>query len=187
MLQGTVKSACRFLAILGLLSITVSLPATASAQTAQPNSQGVRGPKSPHSQKAVCDAAPAGVARCHAHLRTDPEATGSVPAAGARAPRAAPDVVGNNGAYDPSYLQSAYNTPSASGGSGQTIAIVDAYDNPNAEADLGTYRSNFGLPACTTANGCFRKVNQNGATSPLPAANASWGQEIALDLDMASA
>jgi subtilase family serine protease len=68
-----------------------------------------------------------------------------------------------------------------------TVAIVDAYDNPNAEADLGAYRSRFGLPACTTANGCFRKVNQRGQAGPYPAGNVGWGQEIALDLDMVSA
>ena len=47
----------------------------------------------------------------------------------------------------------------------ETVAIVDAYDDPNAESDLAAYRSQYGLAACTTANGCFRKVNQNGGTS----------------------
>jgi len=88
--------------------------------------------------------------------------------------------------YTPSDLQAAYNLPSATAGRGQTIAIVDAYDNPNAESDLAVYRSQFGLPPCTTANGCFRKVNQRGGTT-YPAGNTDWGQEIALDLDMASA
>jgi len=63
---------------------------------------------------------------------------------------------------------------------------VDAYDNQNASADLSTYRSQVGLSACTTASGCFRKVNQRGGPTP-PAGNVGWGQEIALDLDMASA
>jgi hypothetical protein len=88
--------------------------------------------------------------------------------------------------YGPSDLDSAYNLSSA-GGSGATIGIIDAYDDPNAESDLGAYRSQFGLPACTTANGCFKKVNQNGATSPLPAKNQSWSGEISLDVDMVSA
>ena len=91
--------------------------------------------------------------------------------------------------YGPADLQAAYNlaAASASNGIGQTIAIIDAYDNPNAEADLAVYRAHFGLSPCTTANGCFRKLNQNGATSPLPRADAGWAGEIALDLDMASA
>src|SRR4051794_30928287 len=88
--------------------------------------------------------------------------------------------------YHPADLQGAYNLNPA-GGTGQTIAIVDAFDDPNAEADLGVYRSTFGLPACTTANGCFKKVNQSGATSPLPPGDTGWGGEISLDLDMASA
>ena len=81
----------------------------------------------------------------------------------------------------------AYVLPSATGGTGQTVAIVDAFDNPNAEADLAVYRAQFGLPACTTANGCFRKVNQNGNASPAPAADMGWAEEISLDIDMVSA
>ena len=72
------------------------------------------------------------------------------------------DAVQKATGYHPADLQSAYNLPSASQGNGQTVAIVDAYDDPNAEADLGVYRSTFGLPACTTGNGCFKKVNQEG-------------------------
>ena len=68
------------------------------------------------------------------------------------------------------------------------MAIVDAFDDPNAEADMGVYRSTFGLPDCTTANGCFQKVNQHGQPSPLPQADTSgWSEEESLDLDMASA
>ncbi len=66
------------------------------------------------------------------------------------------------------------------------MAIVDAYNDPNAESDLGTYRSRYGLSPCTTANGCFKKVNQTGGSS-YPAASAGWSVEISLDLDMASA
>jgi subtilase family serine protease len=64
---------------------------------------------------------------------------------------------------------------------------VDAYDDPKAESDLAVYRSTYGLPPCTTANGCFRKVNQAGATSPLPAHDFGWAEEISLDLDAVSA
>ena len=90
------------------------------------------------------------------------------------------------GGYGPSDLASAYKLPT-SNGAGKTVAIVDAYDDPNAASDLSAYRSQFGLPACTTGNGCFRKVNQNGATSPLPSANSGWAGEIALDIEMVSA
>ena len=92
--------------------------------------------------------------------------------------------------YGPADLQDAYNLTSlsASAGSGRTIVIVDAYDDTKAEADLAVYRSTFGLPACTSASGCFQKVNQSGASSPLPPADTTgWSEEISLDLDMASA
>jgi hypothetical protein len=87
--------------------------------------------------------------------------------------------------YGPDDLRSAYRLP-ADGGAGQTVAIVDAYDDPNAEADLAVYRRQFGLPACTSADGCFRKVDQRGGTR-YPIRDYVWAQEISLDLDMVSA
>ena len=89
--------------------------------------------------------------------------------------------------YGPSQLQSAYVLPSSTAGSGQTVAIIDAYNDPNAASDLATYRSSAGLPAC--GNGCFSVVNQNGATSPLPssAGTTGWDVEESLDVDMVSA
>jgi len=82
-------------------------------------------------------------------------------------------------------LRSAYAI-TASGSATYTIAIVDAFGYPNAEADLKTYRAQFGLPPCTTSNGCFRKVNQTGGKT-YPRTNVGWAQETALDLQMASA
>ncbi|MER8187775.1 putative Ig domain-containing protein [Kitasatospora sp. NPDC094015] len=87
--------------------------------------------------------------------------------------------------YGPSDLASAYSLP-ASAGAGATVAIVDAYDDPKAESDLAAYRSQYGLPACTTANGCFKKVDQRGGTS-YPTADSGWAGEISLDVDMVSA
>jgi subtilase family serine protease len=87
--------------------------------------------------------------------------------------------------YGPSDLRSAYNVPS--GASGVTVAITEAYNDRHAAADLKVYRSEFGLPSCTTANGCLRIVNQKGAKSPLPKSNSSWAGEVSLDLDMVSA
>ncbi len=119
----------------------------------------------------VCAVPPAGEAGCHSWITVDKGGQ--------------PLVTINPAGYDPIDLQTAYGL-SANGGSGQTVAIVDAYDDPNAEADLKVYRANFGLPLCTTANGCFKKVNQSGGPTP-PRANASWAEEISLDLDMVSA
>ncbi|MEA3065511.1 MAG: hypothetical protein QOJ27_1963 [Sphingomonadales bacterium] len=126
--------------------------------------------------KAACEHGnPHGTARCHAHVVTDArgeEIDG----------QASPNVVPSG--YGPNDLRSAYNI-TTNGTS--TIAIVDAYGYPNAEADLAVYRSQFGLPACTTANGCFKKVNQNGVQGSYPATDTGWSQEQALDIDMASA
>src|ERR1700742_2844591 len=96
-----------------------------------------------------------------------------------------PDAATPSG-YFPADLQSAYKLPSSTAGAGQTVAIVDAYDDPSAEADLGVYRAQFGLPACTTANGCFRKVSQTGTTT-YPKKDGGWAEEISLDVDMVSA
>ncbi|WP_194925141.1 S53 family peptidase [Catenulispora pinisilvae] len=127
------------------------------------------GPTSAH----VCSqAVHPGYATCFALKRTDKKA---------RAMSANDTPSG----YGPSDLQSAYNLPT-NGGSGQTVAIVDAQDDPNAESDLATYRSTYGLPECSTANGCFSKIAQDGSTN-YPTGDTGWAGEISLDLDMVSA
>src|SRR5438067_11744829 len=118
----------------------------------------------------VCPSAAPATARCHSLVRVDNSAQ----------PLATSGPTG----YNPGDLTAAYNL--GAGGAGQTIAIVDAFDDGKAESDLAVYRSQFGLPACTTANGGFRKVNQNGGSS-YPRGDAGWAEEISLDLDMASA
>jgi len=101
---------------------------------------------------------------------------------------ARPDSTGSSTTVGltPSQIRKAYNLVGTSG-HGRTVAIVDAYDDPSAEKDLAAYRKAYGLSACTTANGCFKKVNQSGATSPLPSGDYGWAEEISLDLDMVSA
>ena len=93
---------------------------------------------------------------------------------------------GELGGFSPADLRSAYNLPSE-GGAGQTVAITIAYDNPNAETDLAAYREHYGLAPCTTANGCFKKINQYGEAKNYPEPNSSWATESSLDLDMVSA
>ncbi|HEV2973533.1 MAG TPA: S8 family serine peptidase [Solirubrobacteraceae bacterium] len=89
----------------------------------------------------------------------------------------------------PANVLAAYGLSGVTPPSTQTIALVDAYDDATAEADLAKFDSRFGLPACTEANGCFRKVNQNGAAAPLPASSRvverGWAQEIATDVEVA--
>ncbi len=127
--------------------------------------------------EAVCPAATPGTAACLALKRTD---------IAVRPATAASPLTSPPSGLGPADIKSAYALPSGPAGTGMTVAVVDAYDLPTAEADLAVYRSQYGLPPCTTANGCFRKVDQAGGTV-YPAADSGWGLEVALDLDMVSA
>ena len=88
-------------------------------------------------------------------------------------------------------IQKAYNVD-VTLGSGQTVAVVDAYGYTDIESDLAVYRSTYGLPPCTIASGCLTVVNDNGETTPLPAEGSDadaqgWIGETAFDVDMVSA
>src|ERR1700690_693543 len=110
-----------------------------------PTSAGVADASGGGTIQAACGPVPAGFARC---LLLEVKNT-----------QAARPLVGSApSGFLPADLQSAYNLPSAGAGRGQTVAIVDAYDDPSAEADLGAYRAQFGIAPCTSTNGCFRKV-----------------------------
>ncbi|MET3806349.1 hypothetical protein ABIB25_003364 [Nakamurella sp. UYEF19] len=89
--------------------------------------------------------------------------------------------------YTPANLTAAYGLPSGTAGAGQTVYVIDAFGYPNAESDLQTYRNYYHLPACTSANGCFKKINQRGGSSGFPPYDDGWAAETALDLDMVSA
>jgi hypothetical protein len=138
--------------------------------------------------KAPCAAPAAGHASCMVLVRTDVHGGLGVRGPAARAAGEDAAAAAPPAGFGPSDLQSAYNLPST-GGSGQTIAVVDAYDDPTAEADLAVYRATYGLPACTTANGCFTKVNEEGQQDDYPADDTytGWSLETSLDLDMVSA
>jgi len=92
---------------------------------------------------------------------------------------------GEKGGFDPQDLRSAYQIPTT-GGADETIAIVDAYGFVEAEHALAVYRERYGLPPCTTANGCFRKVNQKDQEGSYPV-EKGWNTEQALDIEMVSA
>ena len=156
-------------------------PGTPARALSHAGRAGVVNPASAPDARAVCQAMKVGYAACMALVRTNTRHYGGV------RPDATPP------GYGPSDLQSAYNLPPGTAGSGETVAIVDAYDDPNAEADLQVYRAQYGLPVCDTANGCFQKLNQDGQASPLPPAAGSvpgsfgWDAEESLDMDMVSA
>ncbi len=133
--------------------------------------------KSVNSHRTIhsCAVATAGHASCNAILYANVSSKGHVN----------PNASSPSGFF-PADLQAAYALPSSTAGVGQTVAIVDAYNDPNVQNDLNVYRAQFGLPACTVANGCFRVVSGTGS-SKLPRSNGGWAQEISLDVDMASA
>ncbi|MEV7046054.1 S8 family serine peptidase [Amycolatopsis sp. NPDC051061] len=83
-------------------------------------------------------------------------------------------------------LAAAYHLP-ATAGAQTVVGISIAYDAPNLEADLNEYRRQYGLPECTAATGCFRKVNQKGEAGPVPTKNLGWSVESTLDVSMVSA
>ncbi len=92
----------------------------------------------------------------------------------------------------PTDLEAAYRIPVPA--FTPTVAVVDAFDLPDAESELAYYRNYFALPPCTYANGCLLRVNQNGLTSNYPCtpcdttgAASIWQGEIGLDMDMVSA
>ncbi|MBO9580962.1 MAG: S53 family peptidase [Sphingobium sp.] len=162
-------------AILLLSNIFLAQPASTQAMPAAKveHSRGI------YHVKSCPGPAAAGNARCFAHVVTDSN--------GNPLARSQPQVATPSG-FGPADLRAAYALTSADwGSSATTVAIVDAYGYANAEADLAVYRAKFGLPACTTANGCFRKVNQRGQVSGYPREDTGWAQETALDLDMVSA
>jgi subtilase family serine protease len=149
-------------AAVGLSAGTVGVASSAEAVSAG------------HGQR-VCTSAASGEASCYALKLVD--ATGRAVAS----PNASnPPASGRT----PVQIRDAYKLTGGSGG--RTVAIVDAYGYPNAERDLGVYRSRFGLAACTSANGCLKVVDQNGGSN-LPQLNVGWAQEQALDLDAVSA
>jgi len=119
--------------------------------------------------KPVCPGpAAAGFTRCHAWVLR---------------PQASTSPTG----LSPQTIKASYGfSTSSTTGAGKTIAIVDAYNDPTAESDLAVFSSQFGLPACTTSNGCFTKVNQTGGTR-YPRTNSGWALEISLDVQWAHA
>lgn len=161
-------------AVVAALAMAVVPAVTASAATAPAQ----------HAARVAhaCAAPRPGFASCLAEVRTD------------LARRFAPSAPSGLG---PSDLLSAYQLASAaaSRGAGTTVGIVDAYDDPNAFADVNTYRAAYGIPALASCapgsvkgstTPCFAKSDENGGTS-YPAANTGWEQEISLDVDMVSA
>jgi hypothetical protein len=157
-----------------LLAVLVSVCALAAlwcprAQAARPGPTVLR----------VCGTPGPLTAACTALRLASPSAEGS-PAGEVTSPL--------GGFLTPAQLHAAYSLPTETKASSkETVAVVDAFDDPTAEADLRIYDEQFGLPPCTSANGCFRKLNQEGKASPLPPVQGEWAGEISIDVQMAHA
>ena len=130
----------------------------------------------------VCPPPARGRATCFALMRV-PVAAGTAGAAPFLQNDGASES-GPAGGLTPAQLSSAYEYAPTEGGTGQTVAIVDAYDDPKIEADLGEFDKKYKILECTTTNNCFKKVGQTGSTTSLPKADKEgWSVEIALDVE----
>jgi hypothetical protein len=169
-------------------------------------------PRSDYTVHAVCGAPTPGRAGClalqlvpqTAEARAHTHPLGLVRAA----PVAARSPAAGDYGLRPQDLHSAYDLPDSVAGA-QTVALIDAYNDPTAESDLKAYDEEFGLPECTTGDGCFRQVNQNGEAGnpPFPKTTkeletarkgsraareeaeeaTGWALEISLDIEVAHA
>jgi hypothetical protein len=170
------------------LLLVAALPALAGARAQLSDGFHVhRVCRAPHKHAAAClgmKLIPAALtsSELHANALTQSReaAKGAHPAVTVKSPEP--------GFLTPQRLHEAYSLPAETDASHvQTVAVVDAFDDPTAEADLDVYDKQFGLPACTSANGCFHKVNQAGNSSPLPKKQGEWAGEISIDVQMVRA
>ncbi len=164
--------------IIGLVLALAGLVAavTVSPAAAVPSSPGKRDPQPRYHSCAT--PAPGTV---HCFSRWTPTARSKASARTSPAAAVKPPKLG----LAPADIRKAYKLP-ASGPKNQTIAIVDAFDNPRVEQDLKAYRAAYKLPTCSTASACFRKVDQRGGKK-YPKGDPGWGFEIALDVQAVSA
>jgi hypothetical protein len=180
------------LAVAAAIALAGSVPARGQAAAQQVPGQIAAA--STLGTRPACGPPAPGFAECLAlvdssvHWHGTAWATGPAPAPRPRtSPPAATATAAAPAPYMATDLQAAYKLPSKLLGGRQTIAIVDAYDDPNAAADLAVYRKANHLPACSAAFRCFEKVNSSGRQSHYPAASRGWAAEESLDADITSA
>lgn len=157
-----------FLSAFGLVGALCAIPGVAGAA---PTSGGLQ---------AVCGVTHSTTyAECFAMVRTGADG--------------APIVSATPEGYSPQQFHTAYNLPDTTAAAKtQTIALVDAYADPNIKSDLATYDSTEGLPVfkeCTskTQKSCFAVLNEEGKVSPLPGGDSDWGLEESLDVEVSHA
>ncbi|HEY2537800.1 MAG TPA: PKD domain-containing protein [Solirubrobacteraceae bacterium] len=174
--------AATLLATLAIMAIAATPAAGRGGPGWGPHSPRLYSPQGAHlpfggAQQQVCGSILAGAGQCLIHI-LQPGGGG-----GATTPLARNgSTIVNPTGLAPGTLKSVYGyATAATAGAGETIALVDAYNDPNAASDLSKFSAQYGLPAAT-----FAQVNQTGGSS-LPATNASWDLEISLDIEWAHA
>jgi hypothetical protein len=196
---GSVFGTARCVALVATLVTVLLSCAQASASAITARELGYSLTPSTTEPYAVCPSPEPGRAAC-ALIAVPPGAArrssplGSLSAQGLDTAGPSYESGGESEGLAPKELREAYNIPET-GGAGQTVAIVDAYNDSHANADLKVYREKYKLSPCTEENGCFKRVNQKGETGNYPKAEGekeekeekSWDTEISLDTDMVSA
>lgn len=129
----------------------------------------------------VCPKPVAGQASCFVMRRV--QVTQGTPGAIPYTPGAGSSTAGPTGGLTPGDLASAYSYSPTATGSGQTVAIVDAYNDPDINSNLQAFDSYYGLSTCSTTNGCFKVVNENGGTTLPPNDTSGWSVEESLDVE----
>ena len=197
-MHGPVRGWRRAMILAITAAMTLLMPAVASAPAnAAPTQSSASAASAPSTSSASASSASASAKQAEA--TSTPASCNTAPKSGqstdfvrcfavvrtASNHRIAANTVGPpSTALGPAQIQQAYRLPAT--GQGQTVAVVDALGDSHAEADLAQFRSYYGLTPCTTANGCFTKVDQNGGTA-YPADDSGWALETALDIDAVSA
>jgi PKD domain len=168
-----------------LATLAATVPLASPAEATEPAAGGalLHG-ASASGIRAACGPALPGRSRCFALVDVGSRRTVQAQRDDARplakSPRGA--LVGPAGGLTPEALATAYGYSPDDGGSAQTVAIVDAYDDPEIEADLAEFSTFYGLPSCDAGDGCLKKVGQSGGA--VPAADTSgWSVEESLDVE----
>jgi len=161
----------RLVVAVGAIVLVAAVPAAQAVAGAHARARGAV-----HVKRACAVPTSAGEAACYALVRTD---AGGRPLVSTALPKG----------YGPAQFHTGYDLPTTTG-TPQTIAIVDAFAEPNIVSDLNTYDATYGLPkfklcANLAQHDCLAVLNQNGKKKPRPATNGGWGLEIALDVETA--
>jgi hypothetical protein len=99
-----------------------------------------------------------------------------------------PAVTTANAVYTPLQIRLAYGVTSVPNqGQGATIAIVDAFNDPDITSDIALFSTDFGLPQMDGVGGdpTFKVLTPTGQPAPANATKGTWDVEESLDVEYA--